>query len=212
MGGSTGRSSSRCFEGPWIGTWDCISANGDWDDGRSGTGNPGGSQRRFSMAPMFVCQEVMMACPEDLSSRQGASKRNQDDHERYDQCSPSAVCGHGFGRSKTEEDSWESKAVQGCFLFDKNCWRSRSRQPGGRGSPLPDLYLLSKVKVNRYKCYGYHMKISLAKGPNDRSGVLRNFFRRFGSQGQCVKPALEFIRKRSIHHPVALEGVLWDRS
>ena len=152
-----------------------------------------------------------MACPEGLSTRQAASKRNQDDHERYDQCSPSVVGRRGFGRSKTEEDSrgrTESKAVQRCFLFDKSCRRSRSRQPGGRGSPPPDLYLLSKVKVNRYKCYGYHMKISLAKRPNDRSGVLRNFFWRFGSQGQCVKPALEFIRKRSVHHPVALEGIL----
>ena len=28
MGGSTGRSSSRCFEDPGIGRWDCISAKG----------------------------------------------------------------------------------------------------------------------------------------------------------------------------------------
>lgn len=56
------------------------------------------------------------------------------------------------------------------------------------------------------------MEIFLAKGPGSRSGAPRKFFWCFGRQGQRVKPALEFIREGSVHHPVALEGVLWDRS
>ena len=52
----------------------------------------------------------------------------------------------------------------------------------------------------------------LAKGPGSRSSAIGKFLWRFGSQGQSVKPALEFIREGSVHHSVALEGVLRNRS
>ena len=157
MGGSTGRSSSCCFEDPGIGRRGCISAKGTgtMDQEKRGVLEdhnadylwPRRSLARGSWLRIFPLEAVRQSVTRMIESS--------------DQSSPSAV-GSDHDLADRRTGLWQTDRTEGCTRAFSFAGVLGDRVNATRTAEVI-LPILSRVEVDRHRFYDYHMKVLPAK-------------------------------------------------